>query len=96
MTDTAPEQTPPAPEAALFEQIAEEMAAHFELERDEITPEARLREDLDFDSIDAIDVLKRVERMTGQRVDPEVLEDVQTVADVVALVQRLGARRSEA
>jgi acyl carrier protein len=67
----------------LFEKCAEVLHESFDLERAVITPEARLREDLDIDSIDAIDLLVRLKPVVGRRLAPEAFKEVRTVQDVV-------------
>lgn len=56
-----------------------------------ITPEARLREDLEMDSLDMVEVITHVEDDLGHSVDEEFLTDVQSVGDVAALVSKLAA-----
>ena len=65
------------------------LVAHFELDATEVVPDARLREDLDLDSLDALEMVKHIERDVGRQLEPEVLEGVATVRDVVHLVERL-------
>ncbi len=65
------------------------LVTHFELDADEVVSTARLREDLDLDSLDALEMIKHIERSVGRAVDPEVLADVPTVGAVVELVERL-------
>ncbi len=49
-----------------------------------ITPTARLYEDLDIDSIDAVDLIVRMKPMLGnRRMTPEAFKQVRTVHDVV-------------
>lgn len=55
----------------------------FELEEAEVTPDAHLYEDLDLDSIDAVDLAVKITEITGQRVDPEDFKKVRTVQDLV-------------
>lgn len=62
------------------------MVELFELDADEITVEARLYEDLDFDSIDAIDMIVRLKEMTGKAVKPEDFKTARTIGDVVEAV----------
>jgi acyl carrier protein len=54
----------------------------FELDRALVVPEARLREDLDIDSIDAVDLMVQLKPMVGQRLQPEAFKMVRTVNDV--------------
>jgi len=59
---------------------------HFELPEDGITMEARLYEDLDLDSIDAVDMIVELKRVTGKNMDPKSFKKVRTVEDVVTAV----------
>ncbi|OTE96811.1 acyl carrier protein [Crenothrix sp. D3] len=62
------------------------MVELFELNADNITLDARLYEDLDFDSIDAIDMIVRLKEMTGKAVKPEDFKTARTIGDVVEAV----------
>jgi acyl carrier protein len=63
----------------------------FEVEPDAIVPAALLYEDLDVDSIDAVDLIVELRNITGKQIDPEVFKSVRTVDDVVnAVVEILG------
>jgi acyl carrier protein len=62
------------------------MVELFELDADDITLDARLYEDLDFDSIDAIDMIVRLKEMTGKMVKPEHFKTARTIRDVVEAV----------
>lgn len=79
---------------AVYAQVRDAMCEMFELAPASVTPEARLMEDLDLDSIDAIDMAVKMEEMTGTRVDDEALRKVRTVGDVVALLESLHARKA--
>lgn len=48
-----------------------------------IRPEARLNEDLDIDSIDAVDLIVQLKPLVGRRLQPEAFKSVRTVQDVV-------------
>ncbi|MBL1263596.1 acyl carrier protein [Candidatus Methylomicrobium oryzae] len=69
--------------------IRELMVEMFELNPDDITPEARLYEDLDFDSIDAVDMIVRLKEMTGKAVKPEDFKSARSIGDVVEAVYRM-------
>jgi len=62
------------------------MVELFELDADDITLTARLYEDLDFDSIDAIDMIVRLKEITGKAVKPEDFKTARTIGDVVESV----------
>jgi acyl carrier protein len=55
----------------------------FDIEAERIVPDAKLREDLDLDSIDAVDLMVQLKPLVGQRLQPEAFKMVRTVSDVV-------------
>lgn len=61
----------------------------FEVDPEKITPEAQLYQDLDIDSIDAIDLILKLKEMTGKKIQPEAFKHVRTVDDVVGAVHTL-------
>jgi len=65
------------------------LVERFELDPADIRPEARLYEDLDLDSIDAIDLAIVVRELTGRKVTPQEFRNVRTVADVEREIRRL-------
>jgi len=64
----------------------------FDIDAQEIKPEARLYEDLDIDSIDAVDLVVELKQFTGRRINPDDFKSVRTVDDVVSAVERLMQR----
>ena len=66
----------------------------FEIPAERVTLEARLMDDLELDSIDAIDMAVQIQEMTGVRVDEEELRNLRTVSDTVDLVAQLLARKT--
>jgi len=61
----------------------------FEIDSTTIVLEANLYEDLDIDSIDAVDLIVRLKEITGKRVPPEKFKLVRTVGDVVEVLKAL-------
>jgi len=61
----------------------------FEIPHEEIHPKALLMDDLNFDSIDAVDLMVKLQEATGRKVKPEQFEGVKTVDDLAGLVQSL-------
>lgn len=76
-------------QAEIFDYIAGVLVELFELEREAIKPESHLYEDLDIDSIDAIDLIVELKQWTGKKVQPEAFKAVRTVQDVVSAVEQL-------
>ncbi len=69
--------------------IKDIMVEMFEIDEAKIIPEVRLYEDLDFDSIDAIDMIVRLKEMTGKAVKPEDFRSARTINDVVDVVEKM-------
>lgn len=65
------------------------MAEMFELDPEAIVLKARLYEDLDFDSIDAVDMIVRLKELTGKAVKPEDFKSARTIGDVVDAVYKM-------
>lgn len=61
----------------------------FEIDAQKITPEANLYQDLDLDSIDAVDLVVELKKMTGKKIQPDVFRSVRTVQDVIDQVYKL-------
>ena len=66
----------------------------FELDKSKITPQSNLYTELDIDSIDAVDIVVRLNQMTGKRIQPEVFRAVRTVQDVVDVLDKLLAENA--
>ncbi|WP_413496129.1 acyl carrier protein [Shewanella baltica] len=61
----------------------------FEIEAEAITPEANLYEELDLDSIDAVDLVIKLQQLTGKKIQPDEFKSVRTVSDVVNAIEGL-------
>ncbi|BCX80825.1 acyl carrier protein [Methylomarinovum caldicuralii] len=60
----------------------------FEIDPAQVTPETTFQE-LDIDSIDAVDLVVRLHDLIGKRIPPDDFRQIRTVGDVVDVVQRL-------
>ncbi len=69
--------------------LKETMVDLFELDEADITPNANLFEDLDLDSIDAVDLAVKITEITGKRVNPEDFKKVRTVQDLVDTAEQM-------
>lgn len=67
----------------IFQKMKEILVETFELDPGKITPEARLLNDLDLDSIDAVDLIVKLQQYTNRKIDPETFKQVRTIQDVV-------------
>lgn len=70
-------------QAEIFEQLSQVLQTTFDTDPALITAQARLYEDLDIDSIDAVDLIVKLKPMVGKRLQPEAFKNVRTVQDVV-------------
>ena len=73
----------------ILARLRELLADKFEVDPARITLEADLYHDLDLDSIDAVDLVIKLQEMTGKRITPEQFRGVRTIGDVVVAVDRL-------
>ena len=74
---------------AIYEEISALLVNVFEIDPQDIKPEARLYEDLELDSIDAIDMIVHLQKKIGKKIKPEDFKTVRTVQDVVDAADRL-------
>jgi len=71
----------------IFKTLVEILSDSFELEPDSIKMESTLYEELDLDSIDAVDIFVQLRDVTGRRPDPEKAKKIRTVEELVAFVE---------
>ncbi|QSN63883.1 MULTISPECIES: acyl carrier protein [unclassified Caballeronia] len=73
----------------ILERIRAIFKENFGIAPERVTPTAHLFEELDLDSIDAVDLAIKLQEMTGRRIKPEEFKSVRTVGDVIAAVESL-------
>ncbi|ATO35423.1 Acyl carrier protein [Dickeya dianthicola] len=73
----------------IYNEIKMLLVKLFELDEDDITPESRLYEDLELDSIDAVDMVVHLQKRIGRKISPETFKSVRTVQDVVNAIEQL-------
>ena len=72
----------------LFGHIKETLVKEFECDESSIVPEARLNEDLDLDSIDAVDLVVRLRNEHDIEMDTEDFKSIVTVGDLLDVLER--------
>lgn len=72
-------------EETVYQQLKETMGKLFDLDAVEVVADARLYEDLDIDSIDAVNMIIELRRQTGKPIPAELYRGARTVADVVRI-----------
>jgi acyl carrier protein len=70
----------------VLRQIRTALVELFEIEPERVTLGARLNDDLEIDSIDAVDLLDRLRRQTGRKISADDFRSVRTVGDLVDAV----------
>ncbi|HEX5055455.1 MAG TPA: acyl carrier protein [Gammaproteobacteria bacterium] len=73
----------------IFNELKHILIEIFEMDESAITPEAKLYEELDLDSIDAVDLVVKLQQITGKRVKPEEFKSARQVSDVVDVIYNL-------
>ncbi len=73
----------------LINEINQVMIEGFELQPSQLKPEAKIMEDLELDSLDAIDMLVFLEEKIKIKVDAETFRSVKTLEDVYNVVEKV-------
>ena len=73
----------------IFNTIKEILIDDFGCEEAKVKKEAKLVEDLDLDSIDAVDLVVKLQSKINQKVDPEDFKQIRTLQDVVDAVEKI-------
>ncbi|WP_086933071.1 acyl carrier protein [Agarilytica rhodophyticola] len=80
----------------IFNHISQVLQDQFEIEADKISLEAQLHDDLDIDSIDAVDLMIELKSLTGKKMALEDFQEVRTIDDVVNAIHRVVQEESAA
>ncbi len=70
----------------IFNSLVNNLSEMFEIDRQSISMESNLYEDLDLDSIDAIDIVVKIKKELKIELMPEQFKQVRTVEDVVNVI----------
>ena len=73
----------------IYNQLHTYLVDLFEVPAEDITPDAHLMEDLDLDSIDAVDLIVKFQELTGKKIPATEFKSVRTVDDVVEKIHAL-------
>ena len=73
----------------IFQLLCKLLVEMFEVDPDIIQPSSSLYEDLDIDSIDAVDLVVELRGITGKQIDPDEFKAVRTVEDVIDAVAKI-------
>jgi len=67
----------------IFEILKKALVELFEIDESKVVPEAKIYEDLQIDSIDAIDLVDYVKKNTGYKLMPDDFKNIETLGDIV-------------
>ena len=73
----------------IFDKLKSILADDFEIEPEKLVPDANLFEDLELDSIDAVDLAVKLQEFTEKKISPENFKQIKTIDDVVTAVEQL-------
>lgn len=73
----------------IMAKIQEVMVKLFELEPEKIVESARLYEDLDIDSIDAVDLMIELRPFVGKKFSADDFKQVRTISNIIDVIERL-------
>lgn len=73
----------------IFETIKRLISEQIDIDEDKITLDSYLREDLDIDSIEALDLILAISEEFEIEVPDEAVEDIKTVGDAVKYIEEL-------
>jgi len=73
----------------ILKTIKDILVNDFECDPEKLTEKAYLFEDLDLDSIDAVDLIVRLQKIIDKKVNPEDFKQIRTLGDVVDAVEKI-------
>jgi acyl carrier protein len=68
----------------------------FDIDASKVSPESRLREDLDLDSIDLCDMMSVIEKRMGVSTELSDFMNAQTVSDFVRILETMAKQNPSA
>lgn len=71
----------------VFEKVVQILAEQLSVDPDKITMDSMLEDDLDADSLDAIDIVMSIEDEFGIEVPDEAIADMKSVGDIVNFIE---------
>jgi acyl carrier protein len=80
----------------IMRDVIEAMVEEFELNPEDMKPEAHLYDDLGLDSLDAVDMVIVLENTFGLRIrDDQAIRDIRTLEDIYGFIERKGLEARE-
>lgn len=73
----------------IFAKLQDVLESEFEVEKSDVKLESKLFEDLDLDSIDAVDLVVKMKPYINGNIDPEMFKSAKTIQNVVDILEPL-------
>lgn len=73
----------------LYDKIKQILVSQFEVDESLVSMDANLYEELEIDSIDAVDLMVQLKELTGKKIPPEQFKEVRTIGDVLNTLTHL-------
>ena len=73
----------------IFEELKKILIEELEIAEQDVRLEANLFDDLDLDSIDAVDIAVRMQKFTDKKLSPAEFKKIRTINDIVEAVYGL-------
>ena len=73
----------------IYTQLVDILIDEFDVDPSNINMESTLYDELDLDSIDTVDLVLKLQDLTGTKIEPETFKSVRTIKDVVDAVEQL-------
>lgn len=73
----------------IFEQVKGFLSELFDIDPNNVTLDSHIVDDLDLDSIDAVDLIVHLQNVIKKRVNPAEFRNVRTIGDIVEVIYKL-------
>lgn len=71
----------------VFAKLKDILVNDFDIDETLVKPDAKIADDLDLDSIDAVEMIVKIKPFINGKIEPEDFKAIKTVCDVVKLIQ---------
>ena len=71
----------------IFNEVAEILVDQLDVEKDKVTMEASIIDDLGADSLDVVDLIMSLEEEFGMEIPDDQVENMKTVGDIVKYIE---------